>query len=192
MFWYLFWYFNLLHIPHCLNWWLKNSLSDISLLWRSHSVTPKHPGKSKTPTEGHTTAAWGDHHYDVRTLEVDKPAVVVSVPLIWIDWKLCDADVNSRLGHARHICPAVLALIFLHHVLARLVPLSRCRLSLLLEEHSFTSPTKFIFSYTPTSTPSLFFSCSRVEFMFFIWFYYQGHFFQSILRVSTFYKTLFI
>lgn len=52
----------------------------------------------------------------MRTLEVDKPAVVASVPLIWIDWKLCDADVNSRLGHARHIRPAVLAFVFLHHV----------------------------------------------------------------------------
>ncbi len=98
----------------------------MSLPWRSYSVIPKHSGKSKsshtqnalsskiqlkTPTEGYTTAAQGDHRYDVRTLEADKPAVAGSVPLIWLFSKPSDADVNSRLWDACRICPAVFAFV---------------------------------------------------------------------------------
>lgn len=95
---------------------VKNLLIDIFFRWRSHYVIPKHSGKSKcshtkymlsskrrlrTPKGGYTAAAQGDHHYDVRTLEADKPAVVSSVPLNWMFLPACDADVNSRLGDAR-------------------------------------------------------------------------------------------
>lgn len=57
--------------------------------------------KRRTPTEGYTTAAWGNHRYDVRTLEADKPAAASSVPLIWMFSRPSDADVNIRFGDSR-------------------------------------------------------------------------------------------
>ncbi len=87
-------------------------MGHISLPW----MIPNRLGKSKssdtenalsrkrglrTPTEGHTTAAQGDHGYDVRTLEADKPAVAGSVPLIWMFPKPSNADANTRLKDAR-------------------------------------------------------------------------------------------
>lgn len=50
----------------------------------------------------------GDHRYDMRTLEADKPTVASSAPLIWMFLKLCHAaNVNSRLWDYHWTRPAV-------------------------------------------------------------------------------------
>lgn len=105
---------------------------------------------------GYTAAARGDHRYDVRTLEADKPAVVGSVPLIWMLLKPCDADVNSRLGDARRVCPAVFTFVlYITCQLAQCHSVGTGPHHWLTEHCSFTFPTQFIFSCPPTNTPSL-------------------------------------
>lgn len=130
-----------------MNPWLKNLLGHITLPWMSYSIVPDHLGKSRfsytqnalsskrrlwTPTEGHTTAAQGDHGYDVRTLEADKPAVAGSAPLIWMFSKPSNADLNSRLWRCSARIPCCFHVRFIHHLSTRSVPLSQRWLSSLL------------------------------------------------------------
>lgn len=98
------------------------------------------------PTEGDATAARIGHRCDVRTLEADMPAAARSVPLIWMLWRPSGADVNSRPGDARCVCPAVFTVVLCITCRPAEVPAGRCWSS----AAAFT-PTQFIslswFSY---------------------------------------------
>lgn len=138
------WHFLTICYPREMNQWLKNLLGHVTLPWMSRSIVPDRPWKSRfshtqnalsskrrlrTPTEGHTTAAQGDHGYDVRTLEADKPAVAGSAPLIWMFSKPSNADLNSRLWRCSARIPCCFHVRFIHHLSTRSVPLSQCWLS---------------------------------------------------------------
>lgn len=122
----------------------------------------------QTPTEFSTTAAQGDHGYDVRTLETNKPAVASSVPLIWMLW-MPDTNVQSRLS------PAVFTYVF--HITRRLTPWHWfgadchrcCSLVLSLLPHS-SSLGVFLRAIFLFLTLSCFYSNS------FIWFCHQAGF----------------